>query len=230
MNFIDFREIVSSDRMHRYVMACNGDETKAVDLYKNNVRASLEMFAVVGAFEIALRNAIDKQMVANFGSDWLRDAIMPGGIFSGTNCTDHARIIRTVYEKLEHKGIYTHANLLSKLEFGVWKYMFSSPQYRAGNRILLNIFPNKPRSTREHQYNNTFIYNELDHVNSLRNRIAHHEPICFPTGFAVISTEYMRWIYNEIMMLFSWMGIDADDYLSKINNIDEVCRQIENFR
>ena len=30
------------------------------------------------------------------------------------------------------------------MEFGVWKYMFANPQYRATGQILLRIFPNKP--------------------------------------------------------------------------------------
>ncbi|MDE6684068.1 MAG: hypothetical protein K2J94_02675, partial [Duncaniella sp.] len=41
------------------------------------------------------------------------------------------------------------------MEFGVWKYMFANPQYRAVGRTLLAIFPNKPRSSAEVQYNKT---------------------------------------------------------------------------
>ena len=39
------------------------------------------------------------------------------------------------------------------MEFGVWKYMFANPQYRATGQILLRIFPNKPRSSAAVQYN-----------------------------------------------------------------------------
>jgi hypothetical protein len=229
MNFLEFQDIVSSNRMHRYLLACNGDQAKAIELYRNNVRASIDMFAIVGAFEIAIRNAIDKQMIANFGSDWLRNSIMPDGIFSAPNCKEHAQIIRSVYTKLAQNEKYSHPDLLANLDFGVWKYMFASPQYRASGQILLNIFPNKPRSTREQQYNNTFIYNELDHVNSLRNRIAHHEPICFTTGLAKVSVEYIRWIYDEIKMLFEWMNIDYEEYLYTMDCVEERCIAIEAF-
>ena len=39
------------------------------------------MFALVGYYEVALRNAIDRQLKIRFGNDWLRDFILPGGIF-----------------------------------------------------------------------------------------------------------------------------------------------------
>lgn len=226
MKFSEFEHIVSDERLQRYLMACNGNKAKAMTLYRRNISASLEMFAVVGAFEVALRNSIDRVMKANFGNDWLRDAIMPGGIFDIPACRDHAKIIRSAYDKLYRQGRYTHTHLLSKMEFGIWKYMFSSPQYRASNRVLLQVFPNKPTSTREIQYNNTFIFNELDRVNSLRNRIAHHEPICFPAGFATITTSYIEYIYNKILTLLAWLGIDAESYLMGIEHVDAICKRL----
>lgn len=230
MNFAEFQNIVSQERLQRYLIACGRDEDKTIHLYKKNVLVSLEVFAVVGAFEIALRNAIDRIMTEAYGNDWLRDAILPGGIFDIPQCRDHARIIRSAYEKMMSYGVYSHGSLLAKMEFGVWKYMFSSPQYRASGRLLLRVFPLKPTSTRSVQYNHTTIFNELDHVNSLRNRIAHHEPICFPTGFAEITTDYIRWIYSKIMMLFEWMNIDGRSFLSGLDHVMCVCDTIDELK
>lgn len=221
MFFSEFQNIVSAERLNRYIIASNNDEEKARNLYNANVRMSLEMFAVVGAFEIALRNAIDKIMTKHHGANWLRNAVLPGGFFDVPQCRDHAKIIKHAYEKLDNIGLYSHGHLLAKMEFGIWKYMFSNPQYRASGRLLLKVFPKKPTSTRRTQYNNTTIFNELDHVNSLRNRIAHHEPICFHTGFAEITTEYIEWIYAKIKMLFEWMAIDEESYLEGLDNVHE---------
>lgn len=76
---------------------------------------------------------------------------------------------------------------------------------------------------------NTFIFNELDHVNSLRNRIAHHEPICFPTGHATITTSYIQFIYNKIITLFDWLGIDTPNYLWGIDHVNRICNRINSF-
>lgn len=230
MNFINFQNIVSPERLQRYLDACDGDQVKALNLYRANVRVSVEMFAIVGAFEIALRNAIDKIMISSYGSDWLRDAVSPNGFFDVPQCRDHAQIIRYAYNKLINKRIYTHGHLLAKMEFGIWKYMFSSPQYRASGRILLRVFPNKPTSTRQIQYNNTTIFNELDHINSLRNRIAHHEPVCFPTGKSEITTDYIQWIYAKIEMLLIWMGIDATDCLFNLVQFNHAKDKIERLK
>jgi len=230
VNFTDFQNIISSERLRRYLVACDGDCIKSLELYHANVRVSLEMFAIVGAFEIALRNAIDRIMAQKYGSDWLRDAVFPGGFFDVPQCRDHAQIIRFAYNKIEKKHLYTHSNLLAKMEFGIWKYMFSSPQYRAAGRILLLVFPNKPQTTRHIQYNNTTIFNELDHVNSLRNRIAHHEPICFPTGKSEITDEYIKWIYNKIEMLFQWMGIDATAYLANLSQLTKAIDKLNELK
>lgn len=227
MKFSELEDIVSDNRLNRYTLACGGNKSKAMLLYRYNIKASLEMFAVVGAFEIALRNSIDRVMTTNFGRDWLRNAILPGGIFDIPQCRDHAKIIRAAYEKLIRQKRYTHTNLLSKMEFGIWKYMFSSPQFRASNRVLLNVFQNKPTSSRNAQYNNTYIFNELDRLNSLRNRIAHHEPICFQTGSAKITTQYIETIYNKICTLFIWLGVDYRSYLYAIDRVNKACSDIK---
>lgn len=226
MNFTDFQNIVSEERLQRYLVACDGNRVKTLDLYRANVRVSLEMFAIVGAFEIALRNAIDNVMTSYHGADWLRNAVMPGGFFDVPQCRDHAQIIRFAYNKLVNNHNYSHSHLLAKMEFGIWKDMFSNPQYRASGRILLRIFPNKPTSTRLVQYNNTTIFNELDHVNSLRNRIAHHEPICFPTGKSEITTDYIKWIYTKLETLLKWMDINASGYLLGLSQLTECIEKI----
>ena len=59
MKYADFEKIMSPQRMERYVTACRGDTRKAMTLYRYNLQVSQEMFAIVGCFEVALRNAID---------------------------------------------------------------------------------------------------------------------------------------------------------------------------
>lgn len=52
--------------------------------------------------------------------------------------------------------------------------MFSNIQYLLTGRVLLKAFPNKPKSTKQQRYDNTYVFRELDYINNLRNRIAHH--------------------------------------------------------
>ena len=82
------------------------------------------MFTVISCYEVALRNAIDKIMTASFGTDWLRDAILPGGIFDNPLFSGTVRIMHKAYNELVTNGKYSCSKMLSAMEFGIWKYMF----------------------------------------------------------------------------------------------------------
>ena len=180
MKYTEFEEIISADRMRKYLVACGNDSRRAMTLYRHNLTLSQQMFTMISCFEVALRNKIDKEMKQHWGNDWLRDFVMPGGAFAyDGRAAGTKKIIKKVYDDLMNNNDYSHSKLLSQMEFGVWKYMFNNVQYRLGGRCLLNIFPNKPRSTPQNQIDNSRIFQELDHINNIRNRIAHHEPICF---------------------------------------------------
>ena len=230
MRYNDFEDIVSAERLTRYLDACGGVKRKAQTLYRYNLAASEAMLSVVSCFEVALRNAVDKHLTANLGSDWLRDSVMSGGIFDIPILRKTRDIINNAYHRVERDTGYTHSKLLAEMEFGIWKYMFSPVQYRQTGRNLLHIFPNKPRSTREVQYNQTTIFNELDKVNSLRNRIAHHEPICFITGRSSFDTSYIEATYNKIITLLDWLGIDAKSYLFGIDHVEQACDKINSLK
>jgi hypothetical protein len=108
--------------------------------------------------------------------------------------------------------------------------MFSPVQYRVTGRTLLSIFPNKARSTPQVQYNHSYIFNELDKINTLRNRIAHHEPICFLLQQPIIDTGFILNEYQKIQTLFSWMGIDSQSLLYGLDHVKRVCDKIDNLK
>lgn len=160
------------------------------------------------------------------GKDWLRDFILPGGLFDADPRVDGSRkIIKKAYEGLLRSHHYTHTKLLAEMEFGVWKFMFNNVQYRLSGRHLLNVFPNKPTSTATNRYDNTYIFNELNGINSMRNRIAHHEPICF--GMPVcIDTQQVLDCHARMLRLFQWMGIEANTLLYGLDHVGLVSAKI----
>lgn len=229
MNYSAFENVMSSKRMRRYLNACAGDKRKAQTLYRLNLRLSQEMFTVISCYEVALRNAIDNIMTQSLGLDWLRDAIQPGGIFDDPLFAGTTRIMHKAYNELVTKGEYSCSKMLSAMDFGVWKYMFATPQYRVTGRRLLKVFPNKPKSSAKMQYNNQFIFNELDTINRLRNRIAHHEPICFLQDQETISTAYLQCCYHRILDFLAWMDIDAKALLFGLDHVQNHVLKIESM-
>lgn len=227
MKFQDFERIMTTARMSRYLSACSGNTKRAMTLYRKNLQLSQELFTIISCFEIALRNEIDHQLLLTLGSDWLRNGVALGGFFDNPNCRLTKDTIKDAVQKLNH--LYTHNKLVAELGFGFWRFMFASHQFTATGRTLLQIFPAKPKSTATVQYNQTFVFNQLAQINNLRNRIAHHEPICFVPGQPIKSTTYARQHYGLILQLFQWMSINESQLLYGIDHINTVCNQIDSL-
>lgn len=227
MRFKEFEKIMSAARMNRYKIACNGNTKKAMTLYRLNLKLSQELFTIVSCFEIALRNSIDKHYTTTLGNDWLRNEATSGGRFNGSKTFRTANIIREAVRKLGMA--YTHHKLVAEMDFGFWRFLFAQPQFLAGGQSLLQIFPAKPRSTQAIQYNHTYVFNELGKINDLRNRLAHHEPICFSSAMAQIDTTYARQHYTLILQLFNWMQINESALLYGLDHINEVANKIDSL-
>lgn len=227
MKYNKFVEILSSARINRYLTATKGDTRKAMTLYRLNLKLSQEFFTVISCFEIALRNKIDKHCILNFGNDWLRGAAQKNEIFDNQNTIITKRNINYAVKKLGTS--YSHNKLVAELGFGFWRYLFAQKQYKATERILLQIFSSKPKSTPTNQYNQNYVFNQLAKINKFRNRIAHHEPICFISNQAVKDSSNARIHYGIILQLFQWMNINESELLYGIDHIDRYCIQLDNL-
>lgn len=225
MRFPEFQNIMSPARMSRYLEACGGNSKKTMTLYRLNLRLSQELFTIISCLEIALRNAIDRHYSTRIGVDWLRDSVNSGGIFSHHSTRKTAKLISVALKKLG--AAYTHQKLVAEMDFGFWRYLYAKPQFAAGGRTLLHTFPAKPRSSAAVQYNNSFVFNELMKINELRNRIAHHEPVCFELGLPVKSTVYARQHYVLVLQLFQWMQINESALLYGLDHVYGTCDDID---
>ncbi|MEM9337452.1 MAG: Abi family protein [Bacteroidota bacterium] len=227
MKYAEFQNTMSEPRMSRYLTACSDDSKKAMTLYRLNLRLSQELFTVISCFEIALRNKIDQNYTSTRGSDWLRNSIKPSGMFRVNKCRNTAELIRIRLAKLGTS--YSHNKLVSLMDFGFWRYLYAKPQFHAGGQSLMNVFPSRPVSTPNLKYNHTFIFNELDKVNGIRNRIAHHEAICFRRGMPIIDTLYVRQHYGLVIQFFQWMNIDEGALLYGLDHVIANCNKIDNI-
>lgn len=227
MKYKEFENIISAQRMRKYLVACGGDTKKAMTLYRYNLELSKEMFTVISCFEVALRNRINNVLVNHLGNEWLKDSILRGGIFNvDTRVANTKKIIEKAYNGLLKDGKYSHHKLLAEMEFGIWKYMYAAPQYALTGNVLLDVFPNKPKTTVNIQFDNSYVFRELDYINKLRNRIAHHEPICFNKNQNLDLT-YVKNRHSRMIWLLQWMNIDSASLLYGLDHIDKIIKKIE---
>lgn len=227
MIYSDFEKVITPARLGRYYLASEGNTRKTMTLYRKNMKLSQELFTIISCFEIALRNSIDRHYTAIYGNNWLKDAASRGGIFDNNKCRFTQNNINDTIRSLNRS--YTHFKLVAEMGFGFWRYMFANNQFMAAGSTLLRILPGKPRTTPAFQYNHNYILNKLAEINELRNRIAHHEPICFLAGRSIKDSTYPRDQYHLILQLFQWMNIDERALLYGLDHIREVCDEIDNL-
>ena len=228
MDFENFEFIISPQRMNRYLLSCLDNTRKSMTLYRYNLKLSQELFTIISCFEIGLRNSIDRHYISMLGNEWLLNSIQYNGIFYPQECKITKKIIERKISAMQTN--YSHSNLVSDMDFGFWKYLFAKPQYNAGTKSLLKIFPNKPISSKNTQYNQKYIFKKLESINKLRNRIAHHEPICFEKYKTIINTDYAYNNYKLIKELFSWMDINESELLYGIDHIDQIISNINKVK
>jgi hypothetical protein len=219
MKYTDFESLMSTPRMSRYLSACGNQKRKAMTLYRANLRLSQEFFSILGVFEVVLRNKIDIHYKTIYsqtiGSDeWLLYAANPGGFYAAGHTSKTQQTILKAISDLG--GTYSHNKLLAELTFGFWRFQFAPKEFSAAGSTLHQIFVNRPHGT-----NHTTIFNVLKFINNIRNRIAHHEPVCFDVTGNMISTVYVINHYNEIAKLLQWMGVDAEDLFYGIDGIQK---------
>lgn len=208
-----FHTAVSQPRFSRYLLACENNKQKALKLYRTNIVLSQKMYAIIGVFEVILRNSIDRHFIAKKGYNWLVESVQPGGYFDiSAGCEDSFHAVQEGIHKLGET--YTHDRLITKLSFGFWTYQFAAKQYAASGNTLLEIFCNRPFGTKQKN-----IFQNLIKINDIRNRIAHYEPICFDKNTGSVSTSFVEKRYRLIVELLHWLGCKPQKILYGIDGV-----------
>lgn len=205
MKYKDFEKAFSAARLNKYKNACEGNTGKALVLYRNNVKLCQKFYGVLNIFEIVLRNAINIHYTAYFhDTDWIYHQLQTGGMLEYSPQRDS--ILENI-GSMKAKGKYTSDKLVASVSFGFWTYMFTKVPFRLGGQSILKIFP-----LRQTGVGQKTIFKELQQIKNFRNRIAHHEPICFDaTGKK--SIVYAQSNYELILKYIAFLGYDKNDLL-----------------
>lgn len=223
MRYSEYENRLSKPRMERYLKSVRDNKNKALYLYRLNLKLSQEFFSLLSCLEVALRNSIDQIYTKAFGDEWLKDSVSTSGFLSQPKCYESKEVVKSKIRKMNN---YSHTTLITELDFGFWRYLFSRPQYVAGGRKLMAAFPNFV-SSQPHNLRPREIFSLLKAPNLLRNRIAHHEPICFLPNQAVVSTIEARRNYKLILDFYNWMGINEKLLLHGLDHITEICDRMD---
>jgi len=113
------------------------------------------------------------------------------------------------------------------MKYEEYEKALSVPSYKNSGKTLLQILPNKT-----HGLNRKDIYSDLDKIRTFRNRIAHHEPLCFDSS-DIVNVSYAREIYTLTIRYIDFLNYCSNELLygvetplSTIEKIDELAKTI----
>ena len=217
MDFKTCQKLYSTPRIGKYTKACGGDKQKTMQLYRYNLRLCQRFYGALNLFEIMLRNAINEHYSAYFDdNDWIINQAAEGKLLA-----EDMNMILEHEEGFRKHGVYSNDKMVASFTMGFWTFLFTKNNYKKGGKTLLQIFPNKAKGK-----NQADIYLDLTHIREFRNRIAHHEPICFD-GNGNVSTAFVRRHYQLIRDYISYFGQDADNVLSWTERPDKILEKID---
>ncbi len=220
MDFKTSKKIFSAARFGRYYRACDGNKSRTMQLYRYNLRLCQRFYGILNIFEVILRNAVNEHYLSYYSdSDWIVNQANSGKLLEHDK--DEIKQTEADYKK---RNIYNNDKMVSSLTFGFWTFLFTKNNYKKGGKTLLKIFPNKVKGK-----NQADVYLDLTHIREFRNRIAHHEPICFD-GFGHISTSFARKHYRLICDYIDYLGQQSGKVIQWAEKPDSILGEIDKMK
>lgn len=158
--------VISEDRLQKYLKAAGYDDQRALKLYGWNIQISEAFFPVLSASEVCLRNIISERLLMLYGETWWENESFLTQIDGGKGS------VKTARDNLKRKGAVSSGGMTAELNFGFWIKMLL-PRHR---EVFWHDFESAFRD-----FPDSIPYEDLhqrcDEVREFRNRVFHHEPI-----------------------------------------------------
>lgn len=169
------KNALSIPRIGTYEVAAgtNGDEDpSALKLYLWNAQISSAFLVPIHICEVVVRNAVADALKLKYGEDWAWQPAFERSLPSSQNGYSQ-------YQELlnARRNKRTIGKVIPELNFAFWQHMFTSRyDERLWNIYLFQIMPGLDK-TKPVDKLRKGIYDDLKEIRTLRNRIAHYEPI-----------------------------------------------------
>jgi hypothetical protein len=173
--------------------ALEGNDTdRALRLYVWNTEMSAAFYSALQGVEIALRNAVHRELSRVYGTHWYDNPALPLSPVAKNLLREAKAAIA------QRKKPVIPPRVVAELPFGFWVSLLGPGpsglyEMRLWRPILYKAFPNAKLMRKQ-------VHLPLDQLRTLRNRIAHHEPI-FQRRLADD--------YHSILQVLGWICADT---------------------
>lgn len=236
MDYHKYEIHCSVPRLKRYYDAVKGDTKKAILLYNLNMKLSQAFFLPLTIFEVTLRNRICQVLSRYFkDADWIinqKTGFMSDPSLSRINrrtglpWTDDflkSQVLKAESELTKKAVSVTSGRVIAEQPLAFWVSFFNPDYFRLLKSSPIKTFANLPSGK-----GRSDVANSLDQIRRLRNRIFHHEPICF-TGSHTIDTLYSSDLKIRIVEVLDWIDPDICLEFTDIHNVDAVINHIKSL-
>ncbi len=204
------KKSLSPARMTTYE-AATANEAEALMLYVWNAQVSAALLMPLHICEVVMRNTVSEALEATYGHRWPWsqgfERSLPNPPVGYNSCHDLHAARRTSD---------TTGKLIPELKFVFWQKMFTSRHdTRLWDRYLFNVLPNVDQNKSASTIRQS-VYQDLEVIRTLRNRIAHHEPI-FNRNLAADFQLIENLIKLRCRLTADWM-VKHQQALSMIND------------
>jgi hypothetical protein len=231
MDYIFFVQYFSSSRMERYLLASGNDEKKAIELYRANLQVSKAFHPLIGIFEVILRNRLNDVLGDHFAdANWILNQRTGFMVDSSLGYT-HKRsgefrnndFLKREVDKVEKRLIkagkpVVAGAVLSEQTLGFWTDLFEVHHYRLLRGKPIQIFSALPPG-----YGRKEVSAALDTIRRFRNRVFHHEPICFK-GYST-SFEQALVVYESVRSVLRWIHPQILEMLVEVDEVYSIVQK-----
>jgi hypothetical protein len=169
------RQTLSLTRMSTFETAAGitgNDDPRALALYAWNARVSAALLAPLHICEVVVRNAASEAVEQVYGPRWPWQIGFEQSLPSPRTGYNPQRDLQNVRSRVPTTG-----KVIPELKFVFWQKLFTSRHdQRLWNTYLRQVLPNVAPTKTVAQLREG-VYNDLEQIRTLRNRIAHHEPV-----------------------------------------------------
>lgn len=200
-NYPNIKNALSHPRLATYEKYTQNTE-QALSLYQWNLQISSALFECLAVCEVVIRNTVANAMQAEHGADW----------------AFNVRFVRSMQQNRRNELLNarqeTTEQAICELPFVFWQGFFT---VRFDDEIWKKhwavALPNAKHA--DLQAMRTEVFENLEKIRKLRNRIAHHEPIFNrnPQGD-----------YKRIIKIISYCSQDTADWVKSCQRIDELLK------
>lgn len=206
------QKVFSNERMAKYYAKYAGNEEKALLHYRQNILVSEAFYPLLSVFEVALRNSLNRELCEFFGTDeWYKHISSTAGLSDLNGPMTLAQ--RHIAKRDED---ITASKVVAELTLGFWVQLLNTEYELILWKKLRLAFPFMPKAERTRGN----VSAPVNRIRTFRNRIFHHEPICW-------KFETLDNLHNELYNVIGWINKDLPELVKPLDRVKDV---IENAK